>query len=106
VRSREALGSTGIGGGIAIPHAKTDHVTKIATAIAVTRQGIDYKAVDGEPCDIFFLVVSPKDRHETHLAVLRWLSRARKNVDFTRFLRMARKPEDVIAVLSEVNVRN
>lgn len=102
VAAREELGSTGIGGGIAIPHAKTDHVDGIVTAAAITRRGVDFKAVDGEPCDIFFLLLSPKAQHETHLALLRWLSRHKRNADFTRFLRAAREPSEVVAVLEEL----
>lgn len=103
VLAREGLGSTGIGGGIAIPHAKTDAVDAMVTAVAVTRRPIDFKAVDGEPCDIFFLLIAPKSQHETHLAMLRWLSRHKRNADFTRFLRNAREPGEVISVLEESN---
>lgn len=102
VAAREELGSTGIGGGIAIPHAKTDHVSSVVTAVAIARKGIDFKAVDGEPCDIFFLLLAPKAQHETHLALLRWLSRHKRNADFTRFLRTARSASDVVSVLEEV----
>lgn len=102
VLAREALGSTGIGGGIAIPHAKTDHVQSVVTAVAVARTGIDFKAVDGEACTIFFLVLSPKAQHEQHLAILRWLSRLKRNADFTRFLRSARAPKEVVSLIEEM----
>jgi mannitol/fructose-specific phosphotransferase system IIA component (Ntr-type) len=102
VLARESLGSTGIGGGIAIPHAKTDHVDGVVTSILVIGAGIDFKAVDGESCDVFFLLLSPKSQHEMHLAILRWLSRMKRNPDFAPFLRRSRSPRDVVALLEEM----
>ncbi len=99
VLAREGLGSTGIGGGIAIPHAKTDHVSSMVTAIGIAKTPLDFKSVDGEPCDAFFLLLSPKAQHEDHLAALRWLSRLKRNADFPRFLRAARTPDDVLSVM-------
>lgn len=100
--ARESLGSTGIGGGIAIPHAKTDDVKSVVTAVGVSRAPIDFKAVDGEPCDVFFLLLSPKAGAETHLKMLRWLSKLKRNADFCRFLRSARTPREVLSLLQEM----
>ncbi len=102
VLARESLGSTGIGAGMAIPHAKTDQVTSVVTAVGVARRGIDFKAVDGEACDLFFLILSPKTQHDDHLAILRWLSRLKRHEDFSRFLRSAKSAEDVISIFEEV----
>jgi len=58
---RESLGSTGIGQGVAIPHGKSDCVTKLIGAFGVSRAGVDFDALDGEPVTLFFLLVAPED---------------------------------------------
>lgn len=102
VTEREKLGSTGIGMGIGIPHVKVDGVTEVVTAVAVCTSKLDFNAVDGEPCDVFFLLVSPKAHAERHLQVLRWISRLARNPDFVRFLRHAKNPGDVVSLLREM----
>ena len=100
--ARESLGSTGIGGGIAIPHVKTDDVNETIAAIGVAPKRVDFKAVDGEPCNLFFLLVSPKSKANAHLDVLRWLSKLVRNPDFCRFLRTAGDSKEALAVVREL----
>jgi mannitol/fructose-specific phosphotransferase system IIA component (Ntr-type) len=64
---RESLGSTGIGQGIAIPHGKTDKVKELISVLAISKQGVNFEALDGEPVYIFFLLVAPKDAAGPHL---------------------------------------
>src|SRR3990167_5556849 len=58
---RESLGSTGIGQGIAIPHGKTDKVTRLVAVLGISKSGVNFDALDGEPVYIFFLLVAPKE---------------------------------------------
>jgi len=67
---REELGSTGIGGGIAIPHSKMAQVDKPIGFLALSRNGVDFKALDGEPVFLFFLLVYPQTSVEDHLKAL------------------------------------
>ncbi|HUF77922.1 MAG TPA: PTS sugar transporter subunit IIA [Thermoanaerobaculia bacterium] len=72
---REQLGSTGVGAGVAIPHCKLKELSKVVLAIGITRQGVDFGAIDAKPVRLFFLVVSPTDAPAVHLQVLAAISR-------------------------------
>jgi mannitol/fructose-specific phosphotransferase system IIA component (Ntr-type) len=72
---RVSLGSTAIGQGIAIPHAKTDAVSKLVGAFALSRKGVDFDSLDGEPVYIFFLLLAAQDSAGPHLKALARISR-------------------------------
>lgn len=72
---REQLGSTGVGGGVALPHCKLPGLPRGFLSIAVTAQGVDFAAPDGEPVRLFFLVVSPSLSPSEHLQALAAISR-------------------------------
>jgi fructose-specific phosphotransferase system IIA component len=72
---REALCSTGIGSGIAIPHCKLKTLRKPVLAVATSAQAIDFKALDGKPVQVFLLLVSPEDAPAEHLQVLAGISK-------------------------------
>lgn len=72
---RESLGSTGIGGGIAIPHCKIDDLAQGILALGVAPQGVDFGASDGRPVQLFFLLISPSAAPAQHLQVLATISR-------------------------------
>jgi len=72
---RENLGSTGIGQGIAIPHGKTDKVDDLIAFLGVSRKGVNFDALDGEPVYIFFLLIAPKESAGPHLKALARISR-------------------------------
>jgi mannitol/fructose-specific phosphotransferase system IIA component (Ntr-type) len=99
---RESLGSTGIGQGVAIPHVKTNEVSETISAIAVSENGVDFNAVDGEDCDVFILLVSPEDEAERHLEILRWISKLVRSSDFVRFVRNAKNAREVVGLLKEM----
>src|SRR4030042_2436582 len=65
--AREVLGSTAIGQGVAIPHAKADCVDKLVAAFGLSKKGVDFDSLDGEPVYIFFLLVAPQDSAGPHL---------------------------------------
>jgi PTS system nitrogen regulatory IIA component len=83
---REAIGSTGLGNGIAVPHVKGDEVRKVALVVARSKRGIEWQAIDGRPVHILFLLVSPSAEPEAHLRCLRWIAGLARNADFRRFL--------------------
>ncbi|MBI2915606.1 MAG: PTS sugar transporter subunit IIA, partial [Elusimicrobia bacterium] len=84
---REELGSTGIGQGIAIPHGKTEYANKIIAALGISKKGIDFNALDGEPVHLFFMLVAPQNSPGTHLKILAKISRLLKDKFFRQALR-------------------
>jgi len=103
ILKREELGSTGIGRGVAIPHAKLKKLDKVVAAVAVTDHGIDFGAIDGENVSLVFVILSPADRSDEHLAVLRWLSTLVRNSDFCRFARASKTPKEMVALIEEMS---
>jgi PTS system nitrogen regulatory IIA component len=85
--TRESLGSTAIGQGIAIPHAKCDCVDKLVAAFGLSRKGVDFDSLDGELAYIFFLLVAPQDSAGPHLKALARISRLLKDKYFRDTLR-------------------
>lgn len=86
---REAMMSTGIGNGVAIPHGKARAVDRLAAACGVSAEGIDFEAVDGEPAYLFVLLVSPENAGTLHVKVLANISRLLKEESVRRSLRAA-----------------
>jgi nitrogen PTS system EIIA component len=98
---RESLGSTAIGQGIAIPHAKTDAVTKLVGAFALSKKGVDFDSLDGEPVYIFFLLLAAQDSAGPHLKALARISRLFKDKYFRDSLRGCTEEKDIIKVISQ-----
>ncbi len=103
ILSREELGSTGIGQGVAVPHTRHPTLQKLIGTAALSRRGVDFAALDGEPVDIFFLLVSPQNQPGDHLRALENISRHLKEERFVHFLRQARTQENIIEVLEEAD---
>jgi mannitol/fructose-specific phosphotransferase system IIA component (Ntr-type) len=103
IMSREDLGSTGIGQGVAVPHTRHPTVNHLIGTVALSRRGVDFAALDSEPVDILFLLVSPPNQPGEHLRALETISRHLKNERFVSFLRQARSREEVIEVLDEAD---
>ncbi|WP_301859228.1 fructose-specific PTS transporter subunit EIIC [uncultured Megasphaera sp.] len=101
VLAREAEGSTGIGEGIAIPHAKTDAVRQPGLASMIVRSGVDYESLDDEPAYLFFLIAAPAGGANVHLEVLSRLSRMLMDDDFREHLMKAQSPEEYLAVIDK-----
>lgn len=70
IMTREEQTSTGLGDGIAMPHSKNIVVDKPAVLFAKSNKGVDYKALDGQPTDLFFMIAAPQGANDTHLAAL------------------------------------
>jgi fructose-specific phosphotransferase system IIA component len=99
--NRESLGSTAIGQGIAIPHAKSDSVQKLVAAFGLSKKGVDFDSLDGEPAHIFFLLVAPQDSAGPHLKALARISRLLKDKYFRDTLRSAGDDKAVIKIISQ-----
>jgi len=98
--NRESLGSTAIGQGIAIPHAKSDCVAKLVAAFGLSKKGVDFDSLDGEPAYIFFLLVAPQDSAGPHLKALARISRLLKDKYFRDSLRASTDDKSVIKIIS------
>ncbi|MHC5209669.1 MAG: PTS sugar transporter subunit IIA [Planctomycetota bacterium] len=101
LQEREERGSTALGRGIAIPHAKIPGLRRHAGLVARSLEGVDFRSIDGEPVHVFVLLVSPETRLDEHLATLRWISRVARDGDFVSFIRQARTPQEILDVLHE-----
>lgn len=92
---REALGSTGIGDGIAIPHAKLPLLRDMVVAFGKSRTGVDFHSLDGQPAHLFFLLVTPDTAPGDHLKMLARISRILKNPVLRDALRQAARREEL-----------
>ena len=101
VLAREAEGSTGIGEGIAIPHAKTDAVRAPGLAAMVAPQGVDFDSLDGEPAKLFFLIAAPDTEDNVHLDVLSRLSMLLMDDDFRAELLAAQDAKAFLQVIDK-----
>jgi len=106
LKEREALGSTGIGGGIAIPHGKLAELKDIVILFARSREGVDFAAVDGQPVQLFFLLLAPESAAGTHLKILARISRMLKNQEFREKLLAAPGAAELHALIREEDERS
>lgn len=107
VFAREEEGTTGIGEGIAIPHAKTDAVNAPGLAAMVIPAGVDYDALDGQPVDLVFLIAAPNTEDNVHLEVLSRLSMLLMDESFKQNLLKAKTVEEFLAVVDRAeNAKN
>lgn len=97
---RERLGSTGMGRGVAIPHCRIEGVEKIFGCFVRTSQPIDFEAVDGEPADLFYILVAPESAGSDHLKALARVSRVLRDGEVCQKLRGAKDANALRAVLS------
>ena len=102
--AREELGSTGIGRGVAVPHAKHESMEKPVGIVGRSEEGIDFQALDGQSVDLVFLVVSPVD-NEQRLAALKQVSLFVKHMDLCRFLREASDSKEAYEIFQEAENR-
>ncbi|OEU65139.1 MAG: PTS fructose transporter subunit IIA [Desulfovibrio sp. S3730MH75] len=98
--SREKLGTTGIGDGIAIPHGKLECLDEIVVVVGRSGQGIDYEALDMQPCHIFFMVLAPEQGAGTHLKVLAQISRQLKDEAFRDAFKGAKDQQELLGLLN------
>ena len=100
IADREENMSTGLGDGIAMPHAKNKAVEETSVVFAKQPAGVDYDSLDGQPAKLFFMIAAKDDANETHLSILANLSKLLMNADFIQALEVADTPESVQAVVN------
>jgi PTS system fructose-specific IIA component/PTS system nitrogen regulatory IIA component len=103
ILKRELLGSTGIGRGVAIPHTKHNSVDRLVGTVAVSRSGVPFDSLDGEPVFVFVLLISPQDRPGDHLRALENVSRSLRDDGFVRSLRQATTRDAIWELLDEAD---
>ncbi len=103
---RERLGSTGFGGGVAIPHGKIAGLSRVLGVFARLDKPLDFAAVDDLPVDLVFVLLSPPEAGADHLKALAKVSRRLRDRAFTAKLRGAGSPDALFALLSGIDSRD
>jgi fructose-specific phosphotransferase system IIA component len=98
---RENLESTGIGDGIAIPHARTDAVTDLILAFARSQDGVDFSAIDGKPSHLIFLIAAPVDKKSEYIMALAKISRLLRRQHVRDQLRHAQNPQEILNIIKK-----
>ncbi len=101
IMKREHLGSTAIGRGVAIPHAKARAAHSLVAAFGRSKEGIEFAAVDGQPVHLIFLLASPPDSQRAHLKALAHISRLMMKHDLHTRILEARDANEVLSVIAE-----
>ncbi|MGH7560072.1 MAG: PTS sugar transporter subunit IIA [Gemmatimonadales bacterium] len=102
LRRREALGSTGVGRGIAIPHCRSLEVKRLRLAFGVHKPGVEYDAIDGRPVHVFFLIVAPPvEVANQYLQVLGSIAKFAQQSDVADRLKTLTNPDQLLALLDE-----
>ncbi|MBT2695484.1 PTS fructose transporter subunit IIABC [Bacillus sp. ISL-55] len=100
ILKREQQSTTGVGDGIAIPHAKTSVVKDAAIVFGRSEAGVDYESLDGQPAHLFFMIAAPEGANNTHLEALARLSSILMNADARKKLLEAKTANDVIGIIN------
>ena len=105
---RERLASTGVGRNVAIPHVMLKGIEQAVVSLSVHREGVPWKALDGEPAHLFFTVLRPEqagDQHDPdrHLEMMRWISSLGRDDDFRRFAMNVPNRTELVALLKEMS---
>ena len=98
---RERLGSTGIGGGIGIPHGKMKNLESLVLGFGLSRKGVDFESLDGQPTHIFFLLITPENNTDLHLKLLARISCILKNDPFKSRLLEAADRDEILGIIRE-----
>jgi len=98
---RERLGSTGIGGGIGIPHGKLSGLESLILSFGLSRKGVDFESMDGRPTHIFFLLITPENSTGLHLKLLARISKILKNDLFKAKLLKAADRDEILDAIKE-----
>jgi len=98
---RERLGSTGIDGGIGIPHGKIKNLDALIMGFGLSKRGVDFESIDKQPTYLFFLLFTPENSTGLHLKLLARISRLLKNNEFRKKLLDATSKEEVISIIKE-----
>ncbi len=100
---RERLGSTGIGGGVGIPHGKMKQINGLTLGFGISRTGVDFEAMDNRPTYLFFLLVTPENTTGLHLQLLARISKSLKNESFKKQLLEVNSIDEVIECIRQAD---
>jgi PTS system nitrogen regulatory IIA component len=100
---REQLGSTGIGGGIGIPHGKLASVSSIVVGFGLSRRGVEFDSLDHKPVHIFFLLITPENSTGSHLKVLAQISKLLKKDQFKESLIRAESIDEIQKIIFDID---
>lgn len=103
VLRREGLGTTAIGHGVAVPHAKCSHLEHTIGAVAISKEGVDFYSLDKEDCNVIILLLSPPENPGDHLRALEKISRKIKQKDFCESLSHAQNEDEIKQILIEAD---
>jgi len=103
---RERLGSTGIGEGIGIPHGKLKDLDSPVLGFGLSRKGVEFESMDGQPTHIFFLLITPENSTGLHLKLLARISRILKNDPFKQKLLNATDSDEIYSIIKEEEEEN
>ena len=103
IHNRESQSTTGIGEGIAIPHAKVARVKSPAIAFGKSKEGVDYQSLDGQPAHLFFMIAAPEGGAQTHLDALAKLSGILMDDKVRESLLHANSPEEVLQIIDNAD---
>lgn len=101
LKKRENLESTGIGKGLAIPHARTDTVDGVVMAFSRSKDGVDFESLDKKPAHLIFLIASPEREKSAYIKVLARISRLLRRDEFRQQLLKAATPKDVVQLIAK-----
>lgn len=104
ILEREALGSTAIGRGLAVPHGRLKGLSRIMVAFGFSSSGVEFNALDGAPVHQIFLIIAPTGRPEDYLDAMERITRLVQNADFRRFVSKAKSSGDVLDLIAEMDV--
>ncbi|MBT0585446.1 PTS IIA-like nitrogen regulatory protein PtsN [Alteromonas oceanisediminis] len=98
--SRERVGSTGIGNGIAIPHGRLSGLGRVMAIVVTSEPAIDFDAIDDKPVDIFFALLVPDDQNDVHLQMLSGIAGKLADKERVKLIRKAQTSDDIVQALS------
>jgi len=103
VIEREIEASTGIGKGVAVPHVKTQSISKPIAAFGLCRNGLDFSSLDKQPVYSIFLLISPEKNSDAHISAMEIIFKNLQKDDFRSFLKQAKTVDDVVSLLKEAD---
>jgi mannitol/fructose-specific phosphotransferase system IIA component (Ntr-type) len=104
ISDRERILSTGIGQGIAMPHAKIPSVTGFVAAIGISKAGIPFDSLDGKPANVIVMIAGPEGQNEEYLRILaRFTSVLKPEETRNRIIEAAKKPNQILDILREIH---
>ena len=103
ILAREGQATTGIGHGVGIPHARSEHVEKVVMAMGRVDEGVDFGAVDGERVRIILLLISPKAKNDEHLAAMKAIVKIVRDPYQCKRLHGCRSPESFLDLIGELD---